>query len=267
MSILKHFLFFTLESNLEFKKLKDSFCLFENNLYKLDIIDSNLHFLKANLSRADIEYHTSELSLNEVKSKSLKYKRAITQGKMIEQFNNFYICTLFDENSQDGLSFSEYERLKIFLTYGLKSRDLSISIGLALRIYLFYLSINSKQEIIKEILNLFSFIYEENIIKTINKNDNFYDNLSCIILDENNFYTTNCAKVNFVKIFSKVLRKEAIKVLRFNESCEKLIILLEFLSFFKTHKKLDFQEKLAKNKSVKKTARKISKIARTYYLG
>ncbi|MBT0881552.1 hypothetical protein, partial [Campylobacter sp. 2018MI27] len=78
---------------------------------------------------------------------------------------------------------------------------------------------------------------------------------------------TNCAKVNFVKIFSKVLRKEAIKVLRFNESCEKLIILLEFLSFFKTHKKLDFQEKLAKNKSVKKIARKISKIARTYYLG
>lgn len=267
MSILKHFLFFTLEGNLEFKKLKDSFCLYDDSLYKLDIIDNELYFLKASLGRLDIEYQTSSLKLDDVKSKSLKYKRVVASSKLIESFNNFYVCTMLDESSQDGLKFSEYERLKIFLTYGLKAKDLSISIGLALRIYMFYLSINSKSDEIKKLLDLFSFIYQENIVDTIKNANEFYDNLSCIILDDANFYTNECAKVNFTKIFSKVLRKEAIKVLRYEENTDKLILLLDFLSFFKSHKKLDLSEKLLKNKAVKKTARKISKIARTYYLG
>lgn len=268
MSILKHFLFFNLESDLEFKKLKDSFCLNDDGIFKLDVVENELFFLKANSGIKDIEYTTSELKFDDVKNKSLKYKRAVCNGQMIEEFKNFFICTSIDNADCEGLSFNEYERLKLTLVYGLKARNLGISIGLALRIYMFYLNIQGKNDEIKELLAEFSFIFEENIANTfLNSNDYFLANLSCLVLDNENFYTNDCAKVNFSKIYSKVLRINAVKVLKDKSEAKKLLLLLDFLEFFKSHKKLDFKEKLEKNKNIKKIAKKISKIARTYYIG
>ncbi len=268
MSILKHFLFFKLESDLDFKKLKDSFCIENDKLYKLDVIDNELFFLQANNGKKDIEYITSSDKFEEVKSKSLKYKRAVSEGQMLEKFDNFYVCTSIDSSKCNGLAFNEYEKLKLTLTYGLKARDLGISIGLALRIYLFYLNINERNDEIKELLSEFAFIFKDNIVNTlINSNNDFLANLSCIVLDNDSFYTNDCAKVSFSKIFAKVLRLNAVKTMKKVQNNDKLIMLLRFLEFYKLNKKLDFLDDLTKKKNCTKIAKKISKYSRKYYIG
>lgn len=263
MGILKHCLFFKLDENLDFKKLKDSYCFYENGFYKLDIINNELFFLKANQGLIDLEFSKDKVKLDNAKNKVLKYKRAVKDGVMVEEFDNFYISTMLDFSKSEGLRYYEYERLKLSLCYGLKARDFGMSIGLALRIYSYYLSIFNRYEEIKELLSMFEFIYEDGIIAKLKTSEDFYTNLSCIVLDDDDFYTNDCAKSSFTKIFAKVLRINALNLLKNNQDITKLKILLEFLGFFKLHKKLDLVKKLEKNS--RKTAKKISKIAKTYY--
>ncbi|WP_267523703.1 hypothetical protein [Campylobacter sp. MG1] len=264
MARLIHFLSFNEYINLDYKKVEENFYVYDNYLYKIDVINNEINFLKAE-KLVDLSYKQEHFKFNDFDHKTLKFKRSMLDDNIIDKFKNFYIITKYsDEINLSKLELLEYERLKITLLYGLKSKEYGISIGLALRIYLLFLMNQSKIYEISELINIFSNIFNDDIAKNIIDKNNILDLMS-LILDNYGFYVNCNANDSFNKIYIKTLRLYTIKVRRYNEKLDKLLILLDFLSFFKIHKKLDLKEKLLKSKNIKKIARKISKIAKKYY--
>lgn len=267
MSKLKHFLFLDRKNELDYEKVEDNFFIYDDCLYKIDVVNNEIFFLKASLIDDDLVYDKVEFVANDIKYKTLKYKRAFDDSNVFERFTNFCIKTCADENLYN-LEVLEYERLKTTLLYGLKSKKFGISIGFALRCYLYFLSANNKKDEIIEILRIFSYIFhKENLNILFNNSDDFFMNLSCLVFDKEGFYTNSNANDSFSLVCAKYIRLYAINTQKDISNVYYLLLLLDFAGFFKQHKKLNLQSKLLKNKNIKKSAKKISKIARTYYLG